>query len=69
MSKATGAPNRAPRGKYQRHGRLIKLAAEISGRSPRTVHAVLTGAVSSAPVDLAICQAYCQIKAAKETAA
>ncbi len=45
------------RGVYNRWGKLVKLAAELSGRAPSTVYAVLHGRIKSAPVERAIREA------------
>jgi hypothetical protein len=69
MSNATGAPRRASKRKNRRYGRLVGIAAEISGRSPKTIYAVMAGDVVSAPVEEALYQAYLQIKSSRKVAA
>ncbi len=61
MSNATGASERAPRRKNRKYCGLVAIAAELSGRSPKTVYAVLGGRVVSAPVEEAIARAALQI--------
>ncbi len=69
MSNTAGAPARAPRRKNQRYGRLVKLTARISGRAPRTIYRVLKGEIVSAPVEMALYEAYLQIKATRRVSA
>ena len=69
MSNATGAPTRAPRRKYRRYGRLIGIAAEISGCKPKSIYRVLAGEFVSAPIEEALYQAFLRIKATRKVAA
>ena len=69
MSNATGAPTRAPRRKNQRYGLLVKIAAQISGRAPWTIYRVLRGEIVSAPVEMALYEAYLKIKESRRAAA
>lgn len=57
------------RRKYRDRGDLVKVAARISGRSTKTVYAVLNGACTSAPVKAAIEQARVELRANARTAA
>jgi uncharacterized membrane protein len=69
MSKTTRAPKRAQKRRNRRYGDLVRVAAQISGRAPKTIYAVLEGNATSAPVSEAIHKARVQIACAKRAAA
>jgi hypothetical protein len=52
-----------------RYGDLVKIAAEVSGRSTAMIYAVLTGRATSEPVQRAIEAAREQIRRARKRAA
>lgn len=64
MNDATPARKRRRR-TNRRYGDLVKVAARISGRSPKTIYAVLKKRIKSAHVSQAIAEAKKQIQALK----
>lgn len=60
MTDATPARKRRRR-TYRRYGDLVKIAAQISDRSPKTIYAVLRKRIKSAHVSKAIAEAERQI--------
>jgi uncharacterized membrane protein len=69
MSITTRMPKRAKKRKNRRYGDLIRVAALISARAPKTIYAVLEGNATSAWVSDAIHKARVQIACAKRAAA
>lgn len=67
-SNGRGARRRT-KGKNRRYGDLVKVAAQISGRSIKTVYAVLNGDITSAPVRQAIELAREQLRRTRRAAA
>ena len=63
------APKRAKKRTIRRHGGVVKLAAEISGRTIWTVYGVIYGRVKSARVQQALDEAERRLLAAKGQAA
>jgi hypothetical protein len=61
MLNTTRVPKRARKRTNRRYGDLVRIAAQISGRAPKTIYAVLEGNATSAPVSEAIKQARGQI--------
>lgn len=68
MTYRKAAPKRAKR-TNRRHGDVVKLAAQISGRSIWTVYGVLGRRVTSELVQRAIDEAEAQLRRAKRRAA
>jgi hypothetical protein len=64
MNNATSVSIRKRR-KNRRYGDLVKVATRISGRSPKTVYAVLKKRIKSAHVSAAIAEAEKEICARK----
>lgn len=69
MSITTRMPKRAKKRKNHRYGDLVRVAALLSGRAPKTIYAVLEGNATSAWVSDAIQKARKQIAGAKRAAA
>jgi hypothetical protein len=64
MNDATAARKRRRR-TNRRYGDLVKVAARLSGRSPKTIYAVLKGTIKSAHVLRAIEEADRQLRSVR----